>query len=156
MSGLTPKRIFIHFMGLITIIINLAFTLHFNQDQVIKQLSDKDLFQTLKRIAGEINETMPIVVERGLRCENVRALTGRKFQYNFTITDLLKKDVDTTLVKNFIAKRKPVLINAIRSDSSMQFFRQQNVIFIYTYRDKYSSYLYNITIQPENYQNTSH
>jgi len=154
MSTLTLKRIFIHFIGLITILINLAFMLHLTQDQEIKQLSDKDLFQALKKIAGEINKTMPIVVESGLRCENVNALPGRKFQYNFTITDLLKKEVDTTLIKNFIAKRKPVLTNAIRADSSMQFFRQQKVIFIYTYRDKYFNYLYNITVKPEDYQDT--
>jgi hypothetical protein len=156
MSYFTLKQVIINSIGLIIVIINLAFVRDFTQDQEIKQLSDKDLFQTLRKIASKINETMPIVVESGLRCENVKALPGRKFQYNFTITDLLKEEVDTTQIKNFIAKSKPILTNAIRTDPTMELFRQQNVIFIYTYRDKYSSYLYNIIIKPEDYQNIFH
>jgi hypothetical protein len=149
----TIKQLFISSMGLIIVIINIAFVRDFAQNQTDKQLSDKKIFQMLMKIAREINETMPIVVESGLRCENVNALPGRKFQYNFTLTNLLKEDVDTSQIKNFILKSKPILTNAIRTDPTMELFRQQKVILIYTYRDKYANYLYNITIRPEDYQN---
>jgi hypothetical protein len=152
----TIKQLLISSMGLIIVTINIAFVRDFAQNQTDKQLSDKKIFQMLMKIAREINKTMPIVVESGLRCENVNALPGRKFQYNFTLTNLIKEEVDTSQIKNFIVKSKPILTNAIRTDPTMELFRQQKVILIYTYRDKYSNYLYNITIKPEDYQNFYH
>ncbi len=145
------KQFLIISMGLIMVTINVAFVRDNAQNQTDKQLSDKKIHKVLMKFARKINETMPIVVESGLRCENVNALPGRKFQYNFTLTDLLKEDVDTSRIKNFIVKRKPLLINAIRTDSSMELFRQQKVTLIYTYRDKHANYLYNIIIKPEDY-----
>jgi hypothetical protein len=152
----TIKQLLISSLGLIIVIINIAFVRDFAQNQTDKQLSDKKIFKMLKKFASEINKTMPIVVESGLRCENVNALLGRKFQYNFTLTNLLKEEVDTSMIKNFIVKSKPILTNAIRTDPTMELFRQQKVILIYTYRDKYSNYLYNISIKPEDYQNSYH
>jgi hypothetical protein len=87
-------------------------------------------------------------------CDNVSALPERKFQYNFTITNLLKADADTTLIRSFIRHNKPVLTKAVRSDSTMIFFRQQKVTLIYIYRDKHGDYLYNITVKPEDYQDS--
>lgn len=136
--------------------VNFAFVRDFAQNQADKQLTDKKIFKMLVKIAREINKTLPIVVESGLRCENVNVLPGRKFQYNFTLTNLLKEDVDTSQIKNFIVKSKPILTNAIRTDPTMELFRQQKVILIYTYRDKYANYLYNIIIKPEDYQNSYH
>jgi hypothetical protein len=152
----TIKQLLISSLGLIIVIINIAFVRDFAQNQTDKQLSDKKIFKMLKKFASEINKTMPIVVESGLRCENVNALLGRKFQYNFTLTNLLKEEVDTSMIKNFIVKSKPILTNAIRTDPTMELFRQQKVILIYTYRDKYANYLYNISIKPEDYQNSYH
>ncbi len=156
MGRSTIKQLLISLMGLFIVTINIASLQDIAQNQTDKQLNDKKVFHMLKKIAREINETMPIVVESGLRCENVNALPWRKFQYNFTLTSLLKEEVDTTQIKNFIIKSKPVLTNAVRSDSTMELFRQQKVILIYTYRDKHANFLYNIIIRPEDYQYSNH
>jgi hypothetical protein len=152
MGRSTIKQLLISLMVLFIVTINIASLQDIAQNQTDKQQSDKKVFHMLKKIAREINETMPIVIESGLRCENVNALPGRKFQYNFTLTSLLKEEVDTTQIKNFIIKTKPVLTNAVRSDPTMELFRQQKVVLIYTYRDKHANFLYNIIIKPEDYQ----
>ena len=90
------------------------------------------------KIASELNKTCPIMVDAETRLDNAIALPGNIFQYNYTLVNMDKADVDTLDMKNFL---EPSITNIVKTNPQMKFQRDHKTTLNYYYKDKNGVYL---------------
>lgn len=120
---------------------SIAVNMYFNKTPSI----DKQLMET----ASELNKNCPIMVDVETQLDNSVALSGKTFQYNYTLVNLDKSTTDSNELKSFL---EPSILQQVKSNPQMKFFRDNKVILNYLYKDKNSQYIAMISIKPEMYQ----
>ncbi len=105
---------------------------------------DKLLMQT----ANEVNKTCPMMVDQFTRLDNALAVPGNSFQYNYTLINNDKSEISLDTAKKYI---EPVIINRVKTDPGLKFFRDKNVTMIYNYRDKNGVFVVKYTVTPDIY-----
>ncbi|MBS7254355.1 hypothetical protein [Flavobacterium branchiicola] len=103
----------------------------------------------LMQTASELNKTCPIMVDKDTRLDNSVALPGDIFQYNYTLVNLDKKDVQIEKLKEFLV---PTVKNFVKTSSDMKFARDNNVTVNYHYKDKNGVELLTVSVLPEDYK----
>lgn len=106
---------------------------------------DKILMQT----ASEINKTCPVMVDQFTRLDNSLALPNNSFQYNYTIVSNEKSEINLDTAKKYI---EPVIINRVKTDPELKFFRDNKVTMIYNYQDKNGVFVVKYTVTPDMYK----
>ncbi|HLV39132.1 zinc ribbon domain-containing protein [Xanthomarina sp.] len=107
------------------------------------------LDKVLMNVANEINKSCPIIVDADTRLDNSIALPNNVFQYQYTLINFLKSEIDIEEVKNII---EPILINTIKSSPEMKIFRDNRTTLAYHYRDKNGVFVLEISIAPDQYE----
>ena len=102
----------------------------------------------LMNTASEINKTCPVIVDQFTRLDNTLALPDHSFQYNYTIMNNVKSEVNLDTAKKYI---EPAILNRIRTDPGLKFFRDKSVTMIYNYRDKNGVFVVKYSVTPEMY-----
>jgi len=105
---------------------------------------DKVLINT----ASEINKTCPAMVDQYTRLDNTVALPNSTFQYNYSIINNDKTEMNLDTAKKYV---EPVLLNRVKTDPDLKFFRDNDVILIYNYRDRNGVFVVKYSITPEMY-----
>ena len=101
----------------------------------------------LVKTANEINKHAPIVIDSLLTFDNVNALKGNVFQYNYTI-NVEKSAIDTTeLIK--IAKES--LLEQLKNNPKTSYFKQNNIEIQANYADKNGTKICKIVVLPNEY-----
>jgi hypothetical protein len=100
-------------------------------------------------MANEINKKAPIVVDKDTRFDNVNALLDKTVQFNFTLINYLKKDIDIKQLK--INLRLPIL-NAIKTNPDLKLFTDNKVTMEYVYRDKVGVFLFKLQFKHDDYK----
>ena len=103
----------------------------------------------MMQAASELNATCPMMVDEFTRLDNANALPENAFQYNYTLVDLIKSEVDLEAVKNYI---RPGLITIVRSDPKLKIYRDNKTTMIYSYRDKNGEFVAKFAVTPELYK----
>jgi hypothetical protein len=98
--------------------------------------------------ASEINKSCPVMVDSETRLDNSIALPNNVFQYNYTLVNVEKGNVDTVSMKNYL---EPNITNFVKSSPQMQYQRDNKCILNYCYKDKRGLYLFLITVTPDMY-----
>ena len=106
---------------------------------------DKVLVST----ASEINKTCPIMVDEYTRLDNALALPNNTFQYNYTLINISKTEVNIDTVKKYI---EPGIINGIRTSPDLKFFRDNKTTMVYNYRDKNGEFVHKLSVTPDMYR----
>ena len=130
-----------------TIIGIIAFGLaYFAVQQIFfKQPSfDKVIVQAV----SETNKNCPMMVDQYTRFDNAEALPGKIIQYNYTLVDLNKSEVNLDTVKKYV---EPGIINNIKTNPDMKIYRDNNTTFIYYYKDKNGVFVYKFPVTPDMY-----
>ena len=101
--------------------------------------------------ASEINKSCPIMIDSETQLDNVVALPDNVFQYNYTLVNLLKSElsVDVELIK---AELKPEIVNEVKTNPDLAFYRQNKTTIKYLYKDKEGSFLMTIAVGPDLYE----
>ena len=107
--------------------------------------------KAMMKAASELNEVCPMMVDADTRLDNAVALPPNSFQYNYTLVNLLKSDIDT---EDFRAYMLPQLINNVKTNPDMSSFRKNMVTMIYVYKDELGEHVPKFTISPEEYGET--
>ncbi len=105
--------------------------------------------QTLVKVASQLNKTLPMEVDSETRLDNTMALPNKVFQYNYTLVNMLSTEVDTTQLLSFV---KPNVINNIKTNPQMSYFRDNEVSVNYLYKDKEGNFITLLKVTPEEYQ----
>lgn len=117
-----------------------SFQYFFNSPSLDKQLM---------YAASEINKTCPIMVDKDTRLDNAMSSSSQDFQYNYTLPNYTKEEIDTTVFEKAL---KPQLVNTISTNPDLKIFRDNNVTIIYNYKDKNGVFLLRISITPAEYK----
>jgi ribosomal protein L37E len=107
------------------------------------------LDKQLMAAASELNKTCPIIVDVETQLDNTVALPDNTFQYNYTLVRLDKSAIDSIKLK---ANLEPSIIEQLKTNPQMKFFRENNVTMNYLYKDMNKQYIALISIKPEMYQ----
>ncbi|NOT73759.1 MAG: hypothetical protein HOP08_02440 [Cyclobacteriaceae bacterium] len=106
------------------------------------------LDKALMEAASEINKACPVMIDKDTRLDNAVAMPGNIFQYNYTLINLDKSEVNVDTVKKYI---EPGLINGVRTSPEMKGFRDNKVTIAYNYRDKNGVFVIKMDVTPELY-----
>ena len=105
--------------------------------------------EKLVLMANELNKKAPIVVDKDTRFDNVNALLDKTVQYNYTLINYLKKDIDINQLK--INLRLPIL-NYIKTNPDLKFFTDNKVTMEYVYKDKVGVFLFKLQFKYNDYK----
>lgn len=105
---------------------------------------DKDMMN----VASELNTSCPIMVDSETRLDNAIALPDKVFQYNYTLVNINKSEVDTTSLKNYL---EPNIINQVKTNPQMQYQREHKWNLNYLYKDKNGLYVLMVKVTPDKY-----
>jgi hypothetical protein len=103
----------------------------------------------MMHIASELNKTCPIMIDAETRLDNSIALPPNTFQYNYTLVNIDKESVDTTIAKNTL---EPTIINFVKTNPQMQYARDHKTTINYYYKDKNGMYLFIVSVPPKKYE----
>ena len=110
---------------------------------------DKQLNRQLNKMADNLNESTPTVLDPHTRFDSVGVTTDNVFQYYYTLINI---DNPEKLLK----EQKEEIINnmgsAFTTDKSLRIFTKNNVTLQYIYRDTSHAVIDIITIDPEKYK----
>ena len=117
---------------------------------LIQQLFFKtpNLDKELMKAASELNKTCPIMVDRETQLDNAIALTGKTFQYNYTLINLSKDSID---VHSFENNMKPFLTKNVKNAPELKIYRDNKVTMAYSYKDKNGVFITKILITSKDY-----
>lgn len=104
--------------------------------------------KAMMEAASELNKTCPIMVDQHTRLDNAAALPNNIFQYNYTLINLNKSEVNIDTVKKYI---EPGLINNVKTNPDLKVYRDNKVTMAYNYRDKNGIFVLKINVTPDLY-----
>ncbi len=104
--------------------------------------------KVMMQAASELNKTCPIMVDQNTRLENAIALPNNTFQYNYTLVELTKAEVNLDTLKKYI---EPAIQNNVKTSPSMKIYRDNKTTLIYYYKDKDGLFVYKFSITPDMY-----
>lgn len=103
----------------------------------------------LMKIASELNESCPIMVDSETRLDNSVTLPGDIFQYNYTLVNMEKATTDTLGMRNYL---EPAILNLVKTNPQMEYQREHNITVNYFYKDKNGEFLLLISVTPDKYK----
>ena len=98
--------------------------------------------------ASELNKNCPIMIDKYTKLDNVIALPNNTFQYNYTLVDIIKAEVNSDTIRKYI---EPGIMNYVKTNPEMKIFRDNKTTINYYYKDKNGVFVLNITVTPEIY-----
>lgn len=116
---------------------------------ILQGCKQATLEDQLKTLISETNEKCPFPVDMDTRLDSMSAYNGNQLQYNYT---LLNVDKNTVNLDPLLSQIKQQLIGSVKVDPSLEYLREQNTMFIYSYRDKNGSFLLKIPLKAEEYK----
>ena len=109
---------------------------------------DLSVDKELLLISNEINKRAPITVDSMTRLDNVQALTGKRLQYNYTITNADIDQIDTSILKS---NTKETMSNMLKTNPKSKYFRDNEIDIVVNYVDQKGIYVCNLTIPSKEY-----
>lgn len=116
---------------------------YFGVQQLFFSSSYEDM---LAKVAEEINVSCPLMVDQETRLDNSMALPNNIFQYNYTMVNLEKSEIDTLA---FADNMEPYLTNNLRTSPDMKVFRDHKTTLGYNYKDKNGVFILKLLIKPQ-------
>lgn len=92
----------------------------------------------LMKMASEINQHAPVMVDSVTRFDNAVALSNNTFQYNYTLLKAKKSEIETTYLQQ---AGKEIMLNKVRTSPKMAYFRDNNISIWGAYYDSTGVYI---------------
>lgn len=99
--------------------------------------------------ASELNKSLPMMVDQETRLDNAIALPENVFQYNYTLVNLTKDEIDLEV---FTAYMKPQITNNVKTNPDLKFFRDNQVTMGYFYKDKNGEFVAKFAVSKKDYK----
>jgi hypothetical protein len=125
----------------------------------ILSFSQKITFEELDFTAKQITEVMcPKMIDYDTRFDNCKAIPSDNedliIQYNYTLVNYTCNDIVVLFGSMDKAKEimGAILLNNVKTNDSMRQLRDNDMTFIFSYRDKYQDFVFDIKIKPKDYK----
>jgi hypothetical protein len=103
----------------------------------------------LMRIASELNKTCPIMVDKDTQLDNSIALPDNIFQYNYTLVNHSRNELNIEQLQNTVTPR---ILNNIKTNEGLKYFRNNKVTMSYSYNDKNGVFLFVLKFKYKDYK----
>lgn len=104
----------------------------------------------LTKMASEMNKICPTMIDSETRLDNATALPPKTMQYNYSLINLVSDSLDVSLLRDYLA---PIILNKVKTNPDMRFFRDNEVTMAFNYQDRDGHFLMKISITPDQYKN---
>ncbi len=121
--------------------ISLLFLFQCNSDE-------KALNKRLNKMASEINESAPVMLDQYTRFEGAFVLPENVFQYRYTIIDINNPD---SLVDAGLPSLLENIHREFSSNPQLDIFKASNVVVEYVYMSEENRVIHSFRINPEDY-----
>jgi uncharacterized protein YbcI len=111
-------------------------------------LSEEQISILITKVAEEHNKRCPFMVDKETRLDNIVVLFGRCLQYNYTIVNHKRNEINIKELKNDMISE---IKNEFRTNPRLKLLRQLSVTFVYDYKDKFGNNILNFSIVPDDY-----
>jgi hypothetical protein len=105
--------------------------------------------KAMMEMASELNKTCPIMVDAETRLDNAVSLPKKVFQYNNTLVNVEKETANTEEMQKFL---EPNIVNLVKTNPQMKPMRDLKTTINYYYKDKDGTFLFLISLTPDNYE----
>ena len=102
----------------------------------------------LLKASSEFNTQTPFMLDEDTSFDNMIAFPDKILQCNLTIVDMTKEEIDPDYFENV----KSLVIDLMRNDTDMEFFRQHNVTIKLAYKDMENVFIKYENITPDMYK----
>ncbi len=99
--------------------------------------------------ASELNESCPMMVDQETRLDNAVALPDNVFQYNYTLVNFTKEELD---LEEFTAHMEPQITNNVKTNPDLKIYRDNQVTMKYYYKDKNGVFVAQFAVTYEDYK----
>lgn len=110
---------------------------------------DSSIVKEMKKAVVEINGIAPMQVDEYTRLDSASVIEENGFAYHYTLFHLTKDEVDLDTVVKYV---RPEVIQRVRTNPDMKFFRDNEITVFYKYYDKSGKYVTEIGVTPELYK----
>jgi hypothetical protein len=104
--------------------------------------------EELMKAASELNKSCPMMVDEITRLDNAVALPINEFQYNYSLVGLTIADINVDTIMKYI---EPGVINKVKNNPDLKFYRDHKTTLTYIYRDKNGELVHKFSVTPEQY-----
>jgi hypothetical protein len=109
----------------------------------------KTVGKELTALVENYNKACPIMISNDIRMESVNTLPHNTVQYDFTLVNVQKESIKVEDLKKSVEKE---IMASSKTNPSLQAFRDDDSIVIYSYKDSNQNELFKITLTPDMYQ----
>ncbi len=109
----------------------------------------KSFDKAMMEAASEINKSCPIMIDNDTRLDNTVAMPNNIFQYNYTLVNIEKSEINIEELRRFI---EPNVVNNVKTNPEMKGYKENKVTMAYFYKDKNGEFLLKIDVTPEQYK----
>ncbi len=102
--------------------------------------------------ADIINKDCPKLINSGTRLDNVTGLPNKTIQFSSTLMNYSKSQLTDSQLETSKTNAIPIMINNIKSNSSLKRFREYGATFKCIYKSNDGFELFIIKITPADYQ----
>ena len=110
---------------------------------------EKGLNKRLTRMAAELNESTPVMLDQYARFDKASVVTGNMFQYQYTVLNTKNPD---SLVDIGLQSLRENIRNEFSTNPQLAVFKENNVVLEYVYKDENNLTIRTLRIDPEEYQ----
>jgi hypothetical protein len=96
------------------------------------------------------NATCPMMIDEYTRLESVHVVSKKKIKYSYTLVEWEKEQLNLDTVRSYM---EPSIMENIRTNPQLAFFKMKDVTFVYSYNDKNDVPVWEYTVTPEMYKN---
>jgi hypothetical protein len=104
--------------------------------------------KVLTETANQVNKSCPVIIDKETRLDGVLALPDHIFQYNYTLVNKGKSEVNADTLKAYL---EPRIVNNTKTNPDLKGFRDNKTTLVYNYSDKNGVFIFKITVTPDLY-----
>ena len=137
-------------VGALVVIILGAIGSYFGNNLSTEIFGEANLLdKKLTALANEVNKSLPMMVDAETRWDNIGILPEKTVFYNYTLINYSKADIDTM---TFRAALEPQIKNMVKTNPQLKIFRDNDVTFIYNYKDNVGVHITQFKYYPKDYK----
>ena len=109
----------------------------------------KPIYKELSQMAADLNISAPVMLDQYTRFDNAAVSDDNVFRYNYTVLNSSNPD---SLIQEVSASLKDAIKKEFSSNPQLVFFKKNNVIIEYVYKNEGNQVIRLLQINPEDYQ----